>query len=122
MSYALQRKAFCFFTSIVCLMRSWHHQFPCSVKNEICVCIVWELEDSVFNILNYLACQYAKTGNVLLWSVTLMSALLTSQACVVIMHFKNVFLIPQLSQLMLDQPHPATTDYNTRTIQWFPIF
>jgi hypothetical protein len=46
------------------LMRSWHHQFPCSVKDEIRVCIVWELEDSVFNILNYSACQYAKTGNI----------------------------------------------------------
>jgi hypothetical protein len=39
----------------------------------------------------------------------------------------NVFIIPQLSQLMLDQPHtsqqaPSTTDYNKKTIQWFQIF
>lgn len=60
----ITKESLLFFTLIVCLMRSWHHQFPCSVKDKICVCIVWELEDSVFNIVNHLDCQYAKTGKI----------------------------------------------------------
>lgn len=62
MSYALQRKAFC--------LLHWYVWWEVGTISSLvewrwnCVCIVWELEDSVFIILNYSACKYAKAGNI----------------------------------------------------------
>jgi RNAse (barnase) inhibitor barstar len=50
------------FMLIVHLMKIQHLQFACGMKHEVCVCVMWEMENNIFHHFKILAPQYAETS------------------------------------------------------------